>query len=574
MKDELSKPTTLALYDPDPPTKVSADASSYSLGAVLLQQSNDRWKPVSFASRSMSKTEGRYAQIEKEALATTWACEKFANFILGKHIQVEIDHKPLMPLLGLKHLDSLPPRILRFRLQLDRFSYDIKHIPGKEMYTADTLSRAPISQPRATDSTTLEELAELCVMGAISHLPSKSQRVQTYRQEQTKDPVCKILFEYCQHGWPDRKDADPVTRPYWEAQGELTVGDGLLMLGSWMVVPKALQLETLRKIHEGHQGIVRCTLLAKTAVWWPGISRDITDFIKKFPECARDTIPNKEPLISTSLPKYPWQKVAADLFALQGSNYLVIVDYFSRYPEVIQLRSTTSMSIVNAPKSTFARHGIAEVLMTDNGPQFSSVEFGEFAKRYNFTHITSSPHYPASNGQAERAVQTIKHPLRKADDPFLAILSYRATPLPWCAKSPAELLMGRKLRTTLPRTSESLVPQWPHLQEFRERNKHFKEKQKADYDRRHRVHDLPPIPDETDRYVTTNGNCTEGRTVTRADTPLWYIVRTPTGDIRCNRSHLNIDPSNTRPQTTATQDCSPIMTRSPTGTSIAPPDRL
>ena len=189
--------------------------------------------------------------------------------------------------------------------------------------------------------------------------------------------------------------------------------------------------------------------------------------------------------------------------------------------------------------------------MTDNGPQFSSLEFGEFAKRYNFPHITSSPHYPASNGQAERAVQTIKHLLRKADYPFLAILSYRATPLPWCAKSPAELLMCRKLCTTLPQTSESLVPQWPHLQEYRERKKHLKEKQKADYDRRHRVLDLPPIPEETDVYVTTNGNCTKGRTVTRADTPRSYIVSTPSGDIRSNRSYLNIDPSNTRPQTTS-----------------------
>ena len=183
VKDELSKPTTLALYDPDAPTKVSADASLYGLGAVLLQQSNDRWKPVSFASRSMSKTEGRYTQIEKEALATTWACEKFANFILGKHIQVETDHIPLVPLLGFKHLDSLPPRILRLRLRLDRFSYNINHVPRKEMYTANTLSRAPISQPRATDSTILEELAELCVRRAISHLPANSQRVQTYRQE-------------------------------------------------------------------------------------------------------------------------------------------------------------------------------------------------------------------------------------------------------------------------------------------------------------------------------------------------------------------------------------------------------
>lgn len=93
----------------------------------------------------MSKTECRYAHIKKEALATTWACKTFANFIAGKHFLIEIDHKPFVPMLGINHLDSLPPRVLRFRLHLDRFSYDITHVPSKELYTTDTLSRAPTS---------------------------------------------------------------------------------------------------------------------------------------------------------------------------------------------------------------------------------------------------------------------------------------------------------------------------------------------------------------------------------------------------------------------------------------------
>ena len=139
VKQELSKPATLALYDPEAQTKISADASSYRLGAVLLQQVDGAWKPVAYASRSMSETEHQYTQIEKEALATTWACEKFSDFILGKHIEIKTDHKPLVPLLGEKHLDSPPPRVLRFRLRLDRFDYSIKHIPGKELYMADTL---------------------------------------------------------------------------------------------------------------------------------------------------------------------------------------------------------------------------------------------------------------------------------------------------------------------------------------------------------------------------------------------------------------------------------------------------
>ena len=100
-------------------------------------------------------------------------------------------------------------------------------------------------------------------------------------------------------------------------------------------------------------------------------------------------------------------------------------------------------------KTAFARHGIPETLRTDNGPQFSSREFTEFAKEYNFTHTTSSPHFPASNGQAERVVQAVKHLLRDADDPPLVLLSYRATHFPWCGKSPAELLMRRQIRTPL-----------------------------------------------------------------------------------------------------------------------------
>ena len=145
VKTELSKPTTLALYDPTASAKISANASAFGLGAVLLQKNDGLWRPVAFASRSMTETERRYAQIEKEALVPTWACEKFSDFVLGKHILLETDHKPLVPLLGVKDLHCLLPCILRFRLRLYRFSFDITHVPGKELYTADTLSRAPLT---------------------------------------------------------------------------------------------------------------------------------------------------------------------------------------------------------------------------------------------------------------------------------------------------------------------------------------------------------------------------------------------------------------------------------------------
>jgi transposase InsO family protein len=110
--------------------------------------------------------------------------------------------------------------------------------------------------------------------------------------------------------------------------------------------------------------------------------------------------------------------------------------------EVQMLTTTTSTAVISILKSLFARHGIPSILVSDNGPQYSSREMQEFAALYGFQHVTSSPHYPQSNGMAERAVKTAKNLLEKSADPHMALLSYRTTPLPWCGRSPAELLMG------------------------------------------------------------------------------------------------------------------------------------
>ena len=275
VKAELTAHTVLALYDPQADTKISADASSHGLGAVLLQKTKQEWRPVAYASRAMSETETRYAQIEKEALAITWACEKFSTYILGKHISIETDHKPLVPLLGSKHLDNLPPRVLRFRLRLMRFSYSIQHVPGKLLYAADTLSRAPLrgknSDPRALEK---QSDAELFIATVISHLPASQPRLQVYQKAQATDPVCSRVIAHCKSEWP-KSCNDPELMPYWSVRGNLTLHDKLLLYGGRIVVPKKLQAETLQKIHTGHQGIVRCRLRATSSVWWPGISKEI-----------------------------------------------------------------------------------------------------------------------------------------------------------------------------------------------------------------------------------------------------------------------------------------------------------
>ena len=286
----------------------------------------------------------------------------------------------------------------------------------------------------------------------------------------------------------------------------------------------------------------------------------------------------------SDLPKYPWQVVGTDLFKLNKRNYLLVVDYFSRYPEVIQVTSTTSPTIISALKSVFSRHGIPEIVRSDNGPQYSSTEFLSFASSYGFQHCTSSPRFPQSNGQAERSVQTVKNLLKKSHDLYTSLLSYRATPLSWCDRSPAELSMGRRLRTSVPQTDKILIPQWPYLEDFKAKDKEYKEKQKENFDSRHRVKDLPSIPNDTEVWITTESEPQSGKVISPADRPRSYIVETPSGQVERNRSQLTVKPSddqqnlgnseinqqpvigNAHPRT--------ILTRSRTGTVVNPPNRL
>ena len=153
--------------------------------------------------------------------------------------------------------------------------------------------------------------------------------------------------------------------------------------------------------------------------------------------------------------------------------------------------------------------------------------------------MTSSVYYPQSNGEAERMVQTVKGFLKKS----VAVLVYRATPMPWCGLSPSELCMGRRLRTTIPQTKLQLTPTWSYLPEFRGANKKLKARQKKDFENRHRVREYPDIPDNSEVCVRTGGQTVEGQVVRPAETPRSYIVETPTGEVCRNRSQIIVTPS-------------------------------
>ena len=259
----------------------------------------------------------------------------------------------------------------------------------------------------------------------------------------------------------------------------------------YIVVPKSLQRQKVEKIHHGHQGIQKCRPKASTAEWWPLMSSQIDTVEKSCVECSKHGRVNCEPMISTPMPVYPWQVVGSDLFNHKGTTYLLVVDYFSRHPEIFKLSTTTSQGIINALQPLFARHRVPEILRSANDPQYVSQEITKFSVDYGFQQIISNPHHPKSNGLAERTVQTIKAMLEKSTDPFLALLSYRATALQWCGLRPSELLMGRHIRTTLPQVTQYLTPNWSLLKSVCQQDKKYKSVQNRNYDRYHKACPLP-----------------------------------------------------------------------------------
>ena len=540
MKSLISSSPVLAYYDVNKPTTVNADASSYGLGGVLLQDHEGTLKPVAFCSRTLSGAEQRYAQIEKECLAGVWACEKFDRFLCGlETFALETDHKPLVPLINAKDLDNVPLRCQRLLMRLMRYSPQAKYVPGKDMYVSDALSRSPM--PTNAVSSTAEDV-DLHVQSVVAGFPASPQKRDDLRAATQNDSVLQAAVVFTLTGWPKyAKDVPDSLQELYAHRGMLSVTDGLLVFGNRIVIPVAMRPEILSRIHDGHQGITKSLERARLGVWWPGLTADVKRVISVCEYClsVRPT-QRKEPLMPTPLPQGPWQRIGVDLCQFKGIDYLVMVDYYSRWIEVLRLYGTTTKSVNNRMKDVFARFGAPKEVVSDNGPQFISEEFRELGARYKFNHVTSSPYMPSSNGEAERAVQTAKRILGQSD-PWLGLMVYRDTPIAATGCSPSQLMLGRHIRTTLPVLSGTLEPNWPDRETVLLKDLATKESYTEHYNRRHGVRSLEPLQ-LGERVVIKNDNQKgwnqPGVISGAADTPRSYVVQTETGTTRRNRRNL------------------------------------
>jgi hypothetical protein len=317
--------------------------------------------------------------------------------------------------------------------------------------------------------------------------------------------------------------------------------DDLLFYGTRLLIPKTLRFEILNVLHNAHQGAAVCKLKAQDTVFWPGISTDIENFVSNCVTCRMTSRANsKMPLYPHEVPDGPWMKLGVDFFSYQHHDYILVVDYFSKFISVQALASKTASSVVGILKNLFCVQGLPQVIFSDNGPPFNSLLFKQFAQKYNITLETSSPYHSQSNGMVERSIQTIKNMLVKTNDLFLTVLEYNASPkvdLP----SPSQMLMGRRLRTVLPAHKDVLKPTFD-CTKFYETLKSKQLQQKVHYDKS--SHQLPPFRVNDKVFV---------RNAVRAWTPAEVVGKLPfdsylvhTDDdktYRRNRTFLKPQPS-------------------------------
>ena len=567
LKQLLTEAPVLTYYDATKPLVLSVDSSLKGTGAVLLQpaaNNKSQMSPVAFASKAFTETQQRWAQIEKELAAIVFGCDKFHTYIFGRKVIVQTDHKPLESIFK-KPLHQTPMRLQKMLLKLQKYDLDVHYVRGTELHVADCLSRNFLDETEDDSNDTTVPIS------MVYCLPITPHRLEELKKETHSDKQFQTLKEVIQTGWPEnKKDVDDSVREYWQYRDDLTLEDDLIFKQNRVVIPKSMRRLMLEKIHQSHQGIEKSKRLARDILFWPGMSAQITEVVERCQICAEHSSRNKrEPLQSHEVPNRPWEKVGTDLFELNGKQYFLLVDYYSSYFEVDQIHSATSKTIVRLCKTHFARHGIPDEVVSDNGPCYTGQDFRQFTEEWQFKHTKVSPTYPQSNGKAEKTVGIVKQLLRKAavdkQDIQLAILNYRNTPLQSTNKSPAQLLFSRRTKTLLPTKQELLKPKV--VPNVADKIKDHHSKQKQHYDKG--TKELQPLHAGQHVWLRKHEKWEKGIVLRKSSNPRSFIVQDMNGqEYTRNRRHLKADktttthiqldddddyPESTNPQTNVTQ---------------------
>ena len=456
LKELLASDHVVACYNPKLPVKVETDASKFGLGGVISHVMADgSEKPIEFASRKLSKSEVKYSQIDKEALAIVWAVRRFHYYLYGRAFELVTDHMPLTHIFnqnkGISEMSS--NRLSRYALILMNYNYTIRYRNTKLHANCDMLSRLPRSGIEENES---DEEAEVFAM----NMDDSFIDARLIARETKKDPILNKVSMWVLDGWPNVKpeNMNPELSVLWERKDYLTLELDCLTWGNRVIIPLSFRTAVLKLIHSSHIGVAGMKNVARSFVFWPGIDRDIDQVAKTCEACnkfARSLPKTKDhPWIR---PTQPWQRIHVDFAQFQDKHWLLLFDSFTKWPEIIKMDQIKTADTIRVLRDIFSRFGLPFTLVSDNGPQYTSYEFKLFAQNNGIKHIYSPTYSPKSNGCVERLVGTWKSSMKKTYETCKDLdlnnakflINYRNTPNTVTGIAPAVRLFNRTLRSRL-----------------------------------------------------------------------------------------------------------------------------
>ena len=467
LKKDVINATNLSHYDESQTLVLATDASSYGVGAVLSQQDADgNETPIAYSSKTLTETQKKYSQIEREALSIIYGVTKFRQYLYGRKFILLTDHEPLVSIFSpQKNIPSTTAqRLQRWALTLMAFQYDIAYKKTSKHGNADALSRLPLGIDEQFDAAEHQEDMEVShtIREEIHAFPLDSMQIK--RATQNDDTLQKVVT-WIHEGWPNNKPTEPELQLLWAQRESLVLHDNIVLLqrdtNSRVVVPKALQTTVLETLHSSHWGVVKVKQLARRYVWWSSLNADIEKLTKACDVCKQLSAAPTQCFTEWPKTEHPWERVHLDFAGpFKDKMWLICIDAHSKFPYMgkMEIGQTSAKQTIQVLKDIFSLEGLPNTVVTDNGPQFTSSDFEAFCKQHGISHITSPPHHPPSNGEAERFVQTFKRSVEKncvggvplTDSVRLTLATYRSLPHPaleW--KTPAEVLHGRQPRCLL-----------------------------------------------------------------------------------------------------------------------------
>lgn len=440
----------LGFFDPADGTELYVDASPVGLGAVLVQRDNTGIaRIVSFASKGLTTSERTYPQTQREALAVVWAVEKFYFYLFGLHFTIFTDHKTLEYIYGGKHQTGRRAcsRAESWALRLQPYDFEMKYLPGTANIS-DILSRLITQEDTAFDDSSEHFLF------AIGEGPTAITLTEIKCETEKDETLTAVIKALESDEWPVE------LYRYQAFRRELGTVEGVLVRDERIVLPLKLRSRALEIAHRGHPGVVSMRRSLRERVWWPCMDNDVTIKSQECHGCAAVSRQNPpEPMLRKEMPERAWQQIGIDFFsAKECATFLVIVDYFSRFLKVIEMKGTTASKTIESLEGVFIEQTYPEAIRSDNGPPFASEEFTGYCLSKNIRLIHTIPYWPQMNGMVERQNQGILRALRiakatgadwrKAVQEY--VYMYNTTPHSVTEKAPMELLTGRPVKDLLP----------------------------------------------------------------------------------------------------------------------------